>query len=137
MANYKRKSTNKKEEYVKRSGATYSKISDTKSKYVGKTIVSAWNVSKQKGLITCTVAPYKGSEVFVGKKLGNEYQKMIAKVFYHNSGIEKLIPCNMNTKTRVIGLESIRMCISPNGSGHTSSGKRVTGYFGTYIERKN
>ncbi|OUS02882.1 hypothetical protein A9Q86_02205 [Flavobacteriales bacterium 33_180_T64] len=130
MANHR---NNKKE--AKRSGATYSKIKNVKKGnegYLGATIVSAWNSSKSRGLITATVSPYSGSTKYTSPTTGNEYQTMIAKVLYHNTGVEMIIPCSMNVKTRVIGLSKLGMCISPNGKGTTSSGKRVTGYFGTF-----
>lgn len=114
----------------KKSGAKYSKI--TKGNYVGLTIINAWNKSKSKGMITVSVAPYHKSKVFKAKKNGNEYQTMLARVNYLNTGVEKVIPCCMNTKTMVVGLTELGMCISPKGSGQTSSGKHVTGYFGTF-----
>lgn len=120
-----------KQDY-KKSGAKYSTINKQGSQYQGKTIVNAWNFSKSRGLITAVVSPYENSKIYTGKKNGNTYQTMIAKVFYHNSGVEKIIACSMNQKTKVIGLQEIGMCISPNGSGRTKSGKKVTGYFGTF-----
>lgn len=115
----------------KKSGAKYSKITNSTKNYNGSTIVNAWNHSKARGLITATVSPYKGSKLYTTKD-GKEYQTMVAKVFYHNSGVEKILACSMNTSTRVIGLQDIGMCISPNGSGKTKSGKHVKGYFGTF-----
>lgn len=118
----------------KKSGAKYSNIS--KGKNAGGTIVNAWNKSKSKGLLTATVAPYdKSDEIVTAQTSGKEYIKMIAKVKYSNSGVEKIIPCLMNIKTKVIVLSEIGMVITPNGSGHTSSGKKATGYFGTMTKR--
>ena len=114
---------------VKRSGATYSKIS--KGNHVGSTIVNAWNKIKGRGLITAKVAPYKDTKVYENAK-GETKQTMIAEVFYHNSGITKIIPCSMNQATQVIVLSELGMCISPNGNGYTSSGKIAKGYFGTF-----
>ena len=125
---YNNNNNNYNQNAPKKSGAKYSTIN--KGNYIGETIVNAWNVSKNKGLITATVSPYKGSEIVESER--NQYMKMIAVVNYENSGVQKVIPCLMNTKTRVISLEEIGMCITPNGSGRTKSGKSVTGYFGTF-----
>lgn len=116
----------------KKSGASYSNIN--KGQFEGGTIVNAWNKSR-KGLITATVAPYKKSAELVTSKKGHEYMKMMCKVTYHSTGNEKLLPVLMNTKTQVIVIEEMGMVITPNGSGHTSSGKKVTGYFGTMKKR--
>jgi len=123
---------------TKKSGAVYTKIGATNkagqknnSKYVGGTIVNAWNVSKSRGMITATVSPYHKTKQ--GKtKNGRVYQTMIAVINYRNSGVEKIIPVTMDAETRVISIPEIGMCISPNGKGQTSSGKVVTGYFGTF-----
>ncbi|WP_417443757.1 hypothetical protein [Joostella sp.] len=117
---------------AKKSGATYSIIK--KGKYEGGTIVNAWNVSRSKGLIKATVAPYSGTTESTSQS-GNVYQTMIASVFYEKSGVKKLMPCLMNVKTKKIALSEINMVISPNGSGVTSSGKRVSGYFGSMQKR--
>lgn len=117
----------------KKSGATYSKIK--KGNFEGGTIVNAWNTSKNRGLITATVAPYHKSEEVVRSEKGHEYQKMMCKVLFTRSGQEKLIPCLMNIKTKVVVLQELGMVITPNGSGVTSSGKRVSGYFGTMVKR--
>lgn len=123
---------NNNQQQYKKSGATYTKIA--KGNYIGGTIVNAWNVSKNRGLLKCTVAPYSGTHIYTNSK-GQEKQTMIAIVTYANSGVEKKIPCSMNVKTRVIVLDELSMCITPNGSGTTKNGKRVTGYFGTNQRR--
>lgn len=120
------------QEEFKKSGAVYSKIK--KGNFEGSTIINAWNVSKSKGLITCTVAPYHKTAVHTSEK-GHEFQTMIAVVKYERSGVEKRMPCTMNLDTKVISLSEIGMCITPNGKGYTKSGKRVTGYFGTFRKR--
>ncbi len=116
----------------KKSGATYTKIS--KGKFEGFTIVNAWNKSR-KGLVTATVAPYHASGDLVTSDKGNEYIKMIASLKYERTGNEKLMPCLMNLKTKVIVLKEISMVITPNGSGRTASGKKATGYFGTMFKK--
>lgn len=116
----------------KKSGAKYSKIG--KGNFVGATIVNAWNKSR-KGMITCTVSPYKKSDELVKSESGNEYMKMIAVVRYERTGVEKIIPVLRNLETNVIVLKEIGMVITPNGSGRTSTGKAVKGYFGTMKTR--
>lgn len=117
----------------KKSGATYSKIG--KGKFEGFTIVNAWNVSKRRGLITCTVAPYGKSKEYTGEQNGNTYLTMMAVVTFQSSGQKQLIPCSMNVKTKAISLSELGMVISPNGRGMTRTGKRVTGYFGSYLNK--
>lgn len=116
---------------AKKSGATYSTIRN--GNYKGEIIVNAWNKSRSKGLITAKVSPYKGSKKYTADSTGHEYVTMIAVVSYQNSGIERVIPCSMNVKTRVIALPEIGMVITPNGSGRTASGKNVRGYFGKFM----
>jgi hypothetical protein len=114
----------------KKSGAVYSTIK--KGKNEGGTIINAWNTSKSKGLITATIAPYDKSDEIVESAKGNEYQKMIANVFYHRTGSKLTMGCLMNIKTKVVVLQDIGMMCSQNGSGVTASGKRATGYFGKF-----
>lgn len=108
-------------------GAKYSKIK--KGNYIGATIVNAWNFQKGRGMLTCTVSPYRNSKV-VKSNNGNRFQSMIAIVDYENSGVQKKIPCLMNLENKKIVLEEINMVISPNGSGKTSKGSKTQGYFG-------
>ncbi|TPN88838.1 hypothetical protein [Aquimarina algicola] len=117
---------------AKKSGAVYKKIS--KGDFQGKDIINAWNKSRSRGMITATVAPYYNTDYKkpVESESGHRYVKMMAVVTYQSSGQEKKIPCLMNMSTRVVVLQEIGMVISPNGSGHTSSGKKVTGYFGKF-----
>lgn len=117
----------------KRSGAIYTKI--RKGKFEGLTIVNAWNKSKGKGLITAKVAPYHKSEEIVTSAKGHEYLKMIAEITYTKTGQTRLIPVLMNMKTEVIAIQELGMVITTNGSGTTSSGKRVSGYFGTMFKK--
>lgn len=115
---------------VKRSGAKYSII--RKGDFEGGTIINAWNKSKGKGLITAKVAPYKDSKEYTAQSSGKTYITMIAEVFYHNSGQKMIIPCSMNKSTKAVVLQDIGMVITQNGSGITSGGKKVTGYFGKF-----
>ena len=116
---------------AKRTGATYSNIS--KGNFTGMMCCNAWKSTKN-GLITCSVMPYHKSDEVVTNSKGVEYIKMIARINYP-SGNEKVLPCLMNTQTKVIGLTELGWCISPKGSGQTAKGKHVTGYFGSYTRK--
>jgi hypothetical protein len=125
----------------KRSGAVYSKI--RKGNFEGDTIVNAWRVTKM-GLMQATVAPYLGSNgrgneiVNSNGKSGNtpkEYQKMICTIKNTSIGTTQTYHVLMNVKTQVISIQELGLCITPNGSGVTKSGKRVTGYFGRNFKK--
>ncbi|KFF15084.1 hypothetical protein [Flavobacterium hydatis] len=120
----------------KRSGAVYSRIRN--GNFEGDTIVNAWRSTKL-GLMKATVAPYsgqggKGREIVNSSgKSGNqdkEYQKMICTIQNTSLGTNQTYHVLMNLKTQVIVIQELGLCITPNGSGTTKSGKRVTGYFG-------
>ncbi|KLT70351.1 MULTISPECIES: hypothetical protein [unclassified Flavobacterium] len=120
----------------KRSGAVYSKIRN--GNFEGNTIVNAWRKTKM-GLMQATVTPYsggngKGLEIVNSQgKSGNqdkEYQKMICTIKNTSIGTNQTYHVLMNVKTQVIVIQDLGLCITPNGSGVTRSGKRVTGYFG-------
>lgn len=120
----------------KRSGAVYSRIRN--GNFEGDTIVNAWRVTKM-GLMKATVTPYagangKGREIVNSQgKSGNqdkEYQKMICTIQNTSVGTNQTYHVLMNLKTNVIVIQELGLCITPNGSGVTRKGKRVTGYFG-------
>lgn len=120
----------------KRSGAVYSKIRN--GSFEGDIIVNAWRATKM-GLMQATVAPYAGAgnkgleRVTSNGKSGNqdkEYQKMICTIKNTTVGTSTTYHVLMNVKTQVIVIQELGLCITPNGSGVTRKGKRVTGYFG-------
>lgn len=120
----------------KKSGAVYSRIRN--GNFEGDTIVNAWRVTKM-GLMKATVTPYSGSNgkgreiVNSQGKSGNqdkEYQKMICTIQNTSVGTSTTYHVLMNLKTQVIVIQELGLCITPNGSGVTRKGKRVTGYFG-------
>lgn len=126
----------------KRSGAVYSRI--RKGNFEGDTIVNAWRATKM-GLMQATVTPYsgqdgKGREIVNSQgKSGNqdkEYQKMICTIKNTTVGTNQTYHVLMNLKTQVIVIQELGLCITPNGSGTTRSGKRVTGYFGKNFKTK-
>lgn len=120
----------------KKSGAVYSRIRN--GNFEGNTIVNAWRKTRL-GLMKATVAPYagqgnRGLEIVNSQgKSGNqekEYQKMICTITNDTVGSNQTYHVLMNVKTQVIVIKELGLCITPNGSGVTKSGKRVTGYFG-------
>jgi hypothetical protein len=129
------------QQQYKRSGAVYSKI--RKGNFEGDIIVNAWRVTKA-GLMQATVSPYNGQDgkgqeiVHSNGKSGNtpkEYQKMICVIKNSSLGTSQIYPVLMNLKTQVIVIQELSLCITPNGSGITRSGKRVTGYFGRNFKK--
>ena len=124
------------QQIFKKSGAVYSKIRN--GNFEGNTIVNAWRATKM-GLMQATVTPYagqgnKGLEIVNSAgKSGNqdkEYQKMICTIKNTTVGTNQTYHVLMNLKTQVIVIQELGLCITPNGSGVTRRGKRVTGYFG-------
>lgn len=130
------------QQQFKRSGAVYSTIRN--GAFAGHTIVNAWKVTKN-GILTAKVAPYSGTKeqglktVLSNGSSGNtpkEYQKMICTITNKTMGTSQIYPVLMNLQTKVIVIQDLGMCITPNGSGQTRSGKRVTGYFGRNYRTK-
>lgn len=118
----------------KRSGAVYTKIRN--GNFEGETIVNAWKLTRN-GMLKAVVTPYSkngGDEIVISHgKSGNqekEYRKMICKITNESAGTSQIYPVLMNIKTQVIVIKDLSLCITPNGSGVTRKGKRVTGYFG-------
>ncbi len=127
---------NSQKPIYKRSGAVYSRIRN--GNFEGDTIVNAWRATRM-GLMQATVTPYsgqggKGREIVNSSgKSGNqdkEYQKMICTIKNTTVGTNQTYHVLMNLKTQVIVIQELGLCITPNGSGVTRKGKRVTGYFG-------
>lgn len=125
------------QQQYKKSGATYSKIK--KGNFQGETIVNAWRKTKY-GLMTATVSPYSGSkgkgDELVESQKGNQYKKMICTITNTSLGTSQTYHVLMNLETQVIVISELSLCITPNGSGYTRSGKKVTGYFGANYKRK-
>ncbi|MEO8534819.1 MAG: hypothetical protein ABI441_13765 [Flavobacterium sp.] len=139
--NNQRPQQNQQAPIYKRSGAVYSKIRN--GNFEGDIIVNAWRGTKM-GLMKATVTPYSGTGgkgrdiVNSHGKSGNqdkEYQKMICSIQNTTLGTTQTYHVLMNLKTQVIVIQELSLCITPNGSGTTRSGKRVTGYFGRNFKK--
>lgn len=128
----------------KSSGATYSKITYAKSgrpeseqHFYGHFIVNAWRKVRG-GLMLAKVTPYAGQN---GKGLEEvhsekaDYQKMLCTITNTQTGQSQIYHVLMNIKTHVIVIDALSLCITPNGSGTTRSGKHVKGYFGRNFKK--
>lgn len=125
----------------KRSGAIYTKINTGGAKD-GFFMVNAWRMTKF-GLMKATCSPLQdydkngnplGVTKFTGKQKGNEFVKY--KVVIEINGMTQKHYALMRLDTKVINLQELGLCITPNGSGYTSKGKHVKGYFGANYKRK-
>ena len=117
---------------VKKSGTVYTKMK--KGKNVGLFCVNAWRKTKV-GLITATAMPVDG--VIHTSDKGNEAMRYVVNIIDQNSGTTQTYWCLMNVKTQMIFIKELGLMLSPNGSGFTSSGKRVSGYFGRSYKSRN
>lgn len=126
---------------VKRSGAVYTKI-NTGGNKDGLFQVNAWRKTKY-GLMTASCTPYEdydsngnaqGVTIHKGKEKGHEFIRYRVQLTM-NGQVQKFYTL-MRLDTKVINIPELSLCITPNGSGYTSSGKRVSGYFGSNFRRK-
>ncbi|MDE5537116.1 hypothetical protein KRE42_08525 [Elizabethkingia meningoseptica] len=115
----------------KKSGATYTRIK--KGKGEGLMAVNAWRKTKF-GVMTANAMPYHAGDVSTSQR-GNDYIKYIVTVTNMSFGIQQVYTCLMNVKSQVIVISELGLCITPNGSGRTASGKNVRGYFGKFTRR--
>lgn len=109
----------------KKSGVTYSTINAEKSDYKGYPIINAWYKNRH-GLTKISVTPYNKSPEIVTSEKGHEYMKMIAE-FVYPMGHKEITACLYSEKTRKVFIKDKNMLITPNGGGHTRSGKYVKG----------
>jgi len=122
--NYK----NNQQQQYKKSGASYTKIRKGGSE--GFYHVNAWKSSKQ-GLITASCFPLSAKDE-VPKIHKSDRNDFITYVITIKQGINVNTYFSlMNLTSRKIYIKELGWIISPNGSGVTRSGKKVTGYFGT------
>ncbi|MEW7401577.1 hypothetical protein AB2S31_15115 [Elizabethkingia anophelis] len=119
---------NQNKPQYKKSGATYTRIK--KGKGEGLMAVNAWRKTKY-GLMTATAMPYHAGDVSTSQR-GHDYIKYIVTVTTMAFGTQQVYTCLMNVKSQVITISELGLCITPNGSGRTASGKNVRGYFGKF-----
>lgn len=116
----------------KKSGATYSKIS--KGKMEGLTAVNAWRKT-QHGLMEAKCFP-ASREIHKGKQNGHDFLRYTVEITNKSIGTSQTYWCLMRMDTRKIVIQELGLVISPNGSGYTASGKRVTGFFGRNVKTR-
>ena len=107
-------------QFKKRSGAKKIVKND-------KTYISAWNYSRERGMITAFVFAHDKSHVFKNRQ-GEESVTLCVKVFYKKTGQELIRPCTMKVSTGKVTIPDLGMTINPNASNG--------GYFGTFTKRK-
>lgn len=116
---------------VKRSGAVYTKMKN--GKFAGYICVNAWRKTSG-GLMTAKAFPVD-EKVHTSEK-GNDFLRYAVEIAVPSAGTSQTYWCLMNTKTQKISIDELSLVISPNGSGFTSGGKRVTGFFGSNFQRR-
>ena len=123
--NYQR-NNNQASQTFKKSGAVYSRIKDGKME--GMLAVNAWRKTKS-GLMTASAFPVDQTE-HIGEKSKNTFIRYAVEVQNRDLGTSQTYWCLMQKESKKIIIKELGLVISPNGNGVTSSGKRVTGYFG-------
>lgn len=116
----------------KRSGATYTKM--RKGKHEGLICVNAWRKTRY-GLQTASCMPVDGVE-HIGKEKGHSFMRYVVNLSNTSMGTNETYWCVMRLDTKTIVIKELGLCITPNGNGVTSSGKRVSGYFGSNFKRR-
>lgn len=117
---------------AKRSGATYTKM--RKGKFEGELAVNAWRKTRA-GLMKASAFPVDGV-VHTGKDKGHEFMRYVVNISNSSTGTNETFWCLMRLDTKMIVIKELSLVISPNGSGYTSSGKKVSGYFGANYRRR-
>lgn len=124
--NYSASGNYSKTQDVKKSGSVYSRIKTGKME--GMTCVNAWRKTKN-GLMTASAFPVDQTE-HIGDKSKNTFIRMAVEIKNADLGTRQTYWCLMQKESKKIVISELGLVISPNGNGVTSSGKRVTGYFG-------
>lgn len=76
--------------------------------------ISAWNATnKNRGLVKVFISPTKDSDEIHESKTGNQYVRMMCKLFWVNSGIEKIESVLMNVNTKRVIIESLGWVVNP------------------------
>lgn len=110
----------------KRSGVTYTRIK--KGKHEGMMAVNAWRVSKRSGLMTASAFPVSDKE-YTGDN-GKVWLRYAVEIVSRDTGTTQTYWCLMDKASRKIFIKELGLVISPNGSGTTAKGRRVSGFFG-------
>lgn len=125
-SNYQENNNYNAKESFKKSGTVYTRIKSGKME--GMMAVNAWRKTKN-GLMTASAFPVDQTE-HIGDKGKNTFIRMAVEVKNADLGTSQTYWCLMQKESQKITIKELGLVISPNGRGMTSSGKRVTGYFG-------
>ena len=106
----------------KRSAAKYTVM--VKGKNAGLECVNGFKAGKQ-GMLIFSAFPVDGREHT--SQTGNVFLRYVVTVVHKGTGTTSTYWCLMSKRTRKISIKELSLVISPNGNGHTASGKAVTG----------
>lgn len=118
-------SKNEDQTQYKKSGAIFTKIG--KGTMEGLHAVNAWKKTSR-GMIKATAFPISNKSSESAK--GNQYIPYLVTVIDMSSLQATKYNAIMNIQTKVLVIQDLSMCITPNGSGKTKGGTTVKGYFG-------
>lgn len=107
------------------SGAIFSKI--TKGEREGLHVVTAWKKTKTT-MLRANCFPISSTSTESAK--GNQYIPYLVTIIDMSTLQSTKYNAIMNIQTKVLVINDLSMCITPNGSGKTKSGVNVKGYFG-------
>lgn len=84
----------------------------------GVDYISAWNYSRQKGMVTVFIAPYNKSDVVHSAGSGKKYRSLMCQIEYKNSGVSKHFPVLINIDTERVSIPEMGWVVNhraPNG----------------------
>lgn len=117
---------NNQQQY-KKSGAVYTRMK--KGKHEGLMAVNAWRKTRF-GIMSASAFPVDGK--IHESQRGRQSMRYVVDIVVKETGTKNTYWCMMAMDTQTISIPELGLCISPNGSGTTASGKRVRGYFGKF-----
>lgn len=98
----------------------------SKPGHEGQIFISAWNFSREKGLVKVFVSPYKGTRD-VQSGSGRTWRVMMAKLSFGRSGQEKIEPVLMDVQSGKVVIKSMGWVVNPRA--------RNGGYCGSFSRR--
>jgi hypothetical protein len=110
----------------KRSGAKVT-LGARGTKGEGFEYVTAWNVSKDRGLITAFVFPYKNTHEYKNSR-GEVSETLMCKIEYKRTGQTKLVPCTRKISSGKVRIPELGMVINPKAPNG--------GYFGRFTKKR-
>lgn len=89
-----------------------------KSEKDGKSFITGWNNSKDRGFVSVLIAPYSGSHE-VKSKTGKTFMVLMAKIQYKNSGVEDHYPVLYCNETGYVTLKKHGWVLNPKKGNMT------------------